>query len=48
MSATRDRQRDEARELFERFDALRNSGICSPTTKSLLDDTQCLIAELLD
>lgn len=29
--------------LFERFDFMRNSGICSPTTRSLLDDAQAAL-----
>lgn len=41
-------QKKEQKELAERFDWLRNSGVCSPTTRSLLDDAQCLIAELMD
>lgn len=32
--------------LIERFDALRNSGVCSPTTRGLLDDAQALIDRL--
>lgn len=32
--------------LIERFDHLRNSGVCSPTTRSLLDDAQVLLAAL--
>lgn len=37
MSATDD--------LISRFDALRNSGICSPTTRGLLDDAQRLLTD---
>lgn len=33
--------------LTERFDALRDSGICSPTTRALLDDTQKAVTELV-
>ncbi len=32
--------------LIERFDHLRNSGVCSPTTRALLDDAQSLITAL--
>ena len=31
--------------LFERFDALRDSGVCSPTTRDLLDSAQEMIAD---
>jgi hypothetical protein len=40
--------RQRQKELVDRFNALRESGICSPTTRSLLDDAQCLLAEALD
>lgn len=32
-------------ELVARFDNLRDSGICSPTTRGLLDDAQRLLTE---
>jgi hypothetical protein len=35
---------DEDRDaLIQRFDMLRNSGICSPTTRGLLDDAEALL-----
>lgn len=36
----------EVKALLERFDHLRNSGVCSPTTRGLLDDAQALLAAL--
>lgn len=36
----------EVRALIERFDHLRNSGVCSPTTRGLLDDAQALLSAL--
>lgn len=36
--------REEAEALIVRFDWMRNSGVCSPTTRSLLDDAQDLLA----
>ncbi|MEX8058713.1 hypothetical protein [Microbacterium sp. 16-032] len=33
-------------ELIKRFDHLRNSGVCSPTTRALLDEAQALIDAL--
>jgi hypothetical protein len=39
---------ERAKALAKRFDDMRDSGICSPTTRGLLDDAQCLIAELID
>lgn len=38
--------KDKIRALIQRFDHLRNSGVCSPTTRGLLDDAQSLLAEL--
>lgn len=32
--------------LIERFDHLRNSGVCSPTTRAVLDEAQALIISL--
>ena len=34
---------DDVRGLIARFDRLRNSGICSPTTRGLLDDAPALL-----
>lgn len=34
-------------ELFKRFDWMRDSGICSPTTRALLDDAEAVIEELV-
>lgn len=38
---------EEARALIERFDWMRNSGICSPTTRGLLDDAEAMIVAAL-
>lgn len=37
-------QPDPVADLIARFDALRDSGICSPTTRALLDDAQALLS----
>lgn len=34
-----------AEKLIARFDLLRNSGVCSPTTRSLLDEAERLLRE---
>lgn len=34
---------DEREALIRRFDAMRDSGICSPTTRGLLDDAERLL-----
>lgn len=35
--------RNEREALIARFDMLRNSGVCSPTTRGLLDDAEALL-----
>ncbi|MDL5351137.1 hypothetical protein [Microbacterium sp. zg-YB36] len=44
---TEQQARDEVGLLFARFDAFRNSGICSPTTRGLLDDAERLLRRVL-
>lgn len=34
----------DIRALTQRFDAMRDSGVCSPTTRALLDDAQAALA----
>lgn len=40
--------RERQKGLVQRFNWLRDSGVCSPTTRVLLDDAQCLLAEVMD
>jgi hypothetical protein len=37
----------ERDDLIQRFDWLRNGGVCSPTTRGLLDDAQAMIDGLI-
>lgn len=46
MAETRAHVPDEREALIARFNYMRNSGICSPTTRGLLDDAEALINRL--
>lgn len=44
MTDFKERQQD----ILNRYTTMYNSGILSPTTKSILEDAVCLLAEVLD